>query len=85
MPMHADANAMLETIGALALQIAQSCPDCAEPAMRIVDLAKQVHGGGLDRGAIRDAVETTTLDSDLSDTQVGATVEAVAKISRNDV
>jgi hypothetical protein len=84
MTMHADATTMLETIGELALQIARSCPDCADPAMRIADLAHQVSGGSLDRGAIRDAVEATTLDSDISDTQVDATVDAVAKISRGD-
>ena len=85
MAMHADAEAILETIGQLALQIAQSCPDCADPAKRIADLARQVSAAALDRGAIRDAVETTTLDSDLSDTQVDATVEAVAKITRGGV
>jgi hypothetical protein len=80
--MHADAESMLETIATLALQIAQSCPDCADPASRIAALVAEIRTGSLDRGAVRDAVEAGTVDSDVSDAQVGATVEAVVKTAR---
>jgi hypothetical protein len=83
--MHANADSMLETIGALALQIAQSCPDCSDAASRIAELATEIRGVGLDRGSIRDAVEAGTVDSDLSDAQVGATVEAVVNTARDRV
>jgi hypothetical protein len=83
--LHADAESMLDTIGTLALQIAQSCPDCADPASRIAALALEIRGVALDRGAVRDAVEAETVDSDVSDAQVGATVEAVVRTARDRV
>ena len=83
MTMHADADSMLDTIGTLALQIAQSCPDCADPASRIASLATEIRGVGIDKGAVRDAVEAGTVDSDVSDAQVGATVEAVVQTARD--
>jgi hypothetical protein len=80
--MHADADAMLATIAEIALQIARSSPDCADAATRIAKLAGEVRGTKLEWGAVRDAVESGTADSDLSDAQVGATVDAVVKLGR---
>ena len=81
--MYANTDSMLETIGSLALRIAQCCPVCVESAARIAKLAGEIQSASLDRGAIRDAVEAGTADSDLSDARVNATVEAVAKMNRD--
>ncbi len=81
--MHANADSMLDAIADIALQIARTCPDCADAATRITKLVSEVRGAALDRGAIRDAVETGTADSDLSDARLDATVEAVVKMSRS--
>jgi hypothetical protein len=82
--MRADADSMLDTIAALALQIAQSCPDCADAAGRISDLAGEIRGALVDpdQGAVRDAVEAGAVDSDMSDARVDATVDAVVKMRR---
>lgn len=82
--MHANTDSMLDTIAALALQIAQSCPDCAEAAARIAQLTSEIRGAALDIGSIRDAVEAGTLDSDISDAQVDATVQAVVRMGRDE-
>lgn len=73
----------LDTIIGIALEIAQHCPDCADKAMRISSLARHAAAAPLDRETVRDAIEAQTFDSDLSDTQVSATTEAVVKVSRD--
>lgn len=82
--MHANTDSMLDAIAALALQIAQSCPDCADAATQIARLTGDIRGAALDAGSVRDAVEAGTLDSDISDAQVDATVQAVVKMGRDE-
>ena len=78
--MSADANALLDTIAALAMEIAQQCPDAADRAKQIAMLAGEVRtGSDLDRGAVQDALEATLEESDISDGHVRTTTEAVVK------
>ena len=82
--MEPNLDATLDSIVQLARQIAQSSPDCAGDAGRIVELAGTLRGGQVDKGALRDALATTTVGSDMSDADVSATVERTMRMSRDD-
>lgn len=73
---------VLDTIIALADQIARAAPDCADKAMRIIEL---VHGldGSVDQASVEDAITAETVDSDLSDPQVRTTARAVLDALRD--
>jgi hypothetical protein len=85
MALTPDSDAVLETITTLAMDIARQCPDCAEPASRIAELAGQVRSAGIDRGAVQDALEAQIGDGDLSDVHVRATTESVVKAATKNV
>ena len=78
-----DPNTLLDTIARLAEEIARASPECADKARQIATLAAEVNGSRIDHSLIRDAIEAETSDSDLSDTQVGRTAEAVARAVRD--
>ena len=82
--MAASTEALLETIAGLASDIARQCPDCAERALGIVDLVRQVGSVTLDRGAIQDAVESDGLDESLSDVSDRTRTEAVIQATKID-
>ena len=78
-----DPDTLLDTIARLAEEIARASPECADKARQIATLAAEVNCARIDRSLIRDAIEAETSDSDLSDTQVGRTAEAVARAVRD--
>lgn len=82
MPIPADSNTIVDTIRALAQDIARASPESADKAMRIVELVQDL-GGSADRASIRDVIEAETLDSDLSDGKVQTTTDAVVKALRD--
>lgn len=78
-------DALLDTIFALAMEIAQHCPDAAERATRIAELVGEIRANPpLDRGTIQDILETELDTSDVSDLHVRTTTEAVVKAVRQD-
>jgi hypothetical protein len=77
-------ESLLETIGSLAAEIARHCPDCAEKASRIMEMASEVRAQPVERADIADAIEAQTFASDMSDTSVRTTTEAVVKAVRNE-
>lgn len=82
--MAASTEALLETIAGLASEIARECPDCAERALGIVDLVRQVGSVPLDRGAVQDAIGSDGLDGSLSDVSDRTRTEAVIKAAQAD-
>lgn len=82
--MAASPEALLETIAGLASDIARQCPDCADQALSIVDLVRQVGSVPLDRGAVQDAIESDGLDGSLSDVSDRSRTEAVMKVIKTD-
>lgn len=79
---HPDTASVIETIGRLADEIARASPESAEKARQIAALAAEISCAMVDGTAIRDAIESETADSDLSDTQVRSTAEAVLRTTR---
>jgi hypothetical protein len=75
-------SAILDTIVTLAEEIARASPDCAEKAVKIVELVGELSAADLDRAAIRDAIEVETADSDLSDVRLSSATDAVLKAAR---
>lgn len=82
--MAASTEALLETIAELASDIARQCPDCAERALAIVDLARQVGSVPIDRGAVQDAIESDGLDGSLSDVSDRTRTEAVIRAAKSE-
>jgi hypothetical protein len=60
---------VIETVIALAEEIARGAPEFATKAMQIIDLMSDLDGAP-DRAMIEDAIETSLNDSELSDPQV---------------
>jgi hypothetical protein len=75
-------NALLETIVSLAEEIARTSPECANKAVKIVELVGELDARSLDRAAMEDALTVETADSDISDLRLRATTEAVLKAAR---
>lgn len=74
-----DQQALLDTIVTLAFEIGQRSPDCADHAARIASLAGQIAAAKPDRGAIQDTLDAQMSDTDLSDSHVRSTTEAVVR------
>jgi hypothetical protein len=83
MPDQTQHQAVVETITMLAEQIARSAPECADSAMKIVELAREL-GPGPDRETIKDTLDAATADTDVSDARIETTVDAVAKAARDE-
>ncbi len=75
-------SALLETIVSLAEEIARASPDCADKAVKIVELVGELDAKALDRGAMEDALAVETADSDLSDVRLRSTADAVLRAAR---
>lgn len=71
-----------DAIRGLAEEIAQSNPDCASKAMRILALLDELSAEP-DRASIEDAIDVET-DGDLSDTRVRNTSSAVVRTMRDE-
>ena len=84
MTLPTSSASLLETIGSLAAEIARHCPDCAEKASRIMEMAGQVEAQPVERAAIADAIEAQTFASGMSDAGVRGATEAVVKAVRNE-
>lgn len=68
----------LQTIAALAEEIARSSPEAATKATQIAELAREMDNAP-DVGAIRDVLEAETADSDeLSDTRARTAASEIA-------
>lgn len=76
------AAGVLDTITVLAEDIARASPDCADKALRIMDLAGDLNGRP-DRDLIQDAIEAKLVDSEMSDSQIQSTTSAVVGALRN--
>jgi hypothetical protein len=73
----------LDAILALADEIARLAPDCAERAMQITRLVRDLDAAP-DAAAVTDTIAAETADSDLSETQVRATARSVVDALRKD-
>jgi hypothetical protein len=68
----------LQTIAALAEEIARSSPEAATKAMQIAELAREIDSAP-DVGTIRDVLEAETADGDeLSDTRARTAATEIA-------
>jgi hypothetical protein len=68
----------LQTIAALAEEIARSSPEAATKAMQIAELAREIDNAP-DVGTIRDVLEAETADGDeLSDTRARTAATEIA-------
>ena len=75
-------SAILETIVSLAEEIARTSPECTHKAVKIVELVGELDARDIDRGAVQDAIEVETADSDLSDVRLASATDAVLKAAR---
>jgi hypothetical protein len=66
----------VEAIIALAEEIAQVAPECADKALRIIEAAREL-GDRPDRGMIEEAIESRLIDSELSEPQLQTVTSAV--------
>jgi hypothetical protein len=66
----------VSAIIALAEEIAQVAPDCADRALKIIEFAHEL-GDQPDRATIQDAIESQMVDSELSDPQLQSVTSAV--------
>jgi hypothetical protein len=82
MPASVAQNELLSTVESLAVEIARAAPDCAEKAMQIVRLVRDLNIEP-DRLSIQDAIESKLLDSEMSEPQLQATTSAVISAVRN--
>lgn len=82
MPSRPDAQALMASICDLAMEIARLCPDAAERGEQLVALVGELRQVPVDRDAVEDAITSRTMDSDLSESQVRSTTEAVIKAAR---
>ncbi len=76
-------SSVLDCVHELAHDIARVSPECADKAMRIVELV-----GDLDlrpdHGLIQDTIDTHAIDADISDTRVHVTAMAVVRALKGD-
>ena len=66
----------VSAIVALAEEITQAAPDCADRALRIIEFAREF-GDQPDRAPIQDAIEGQLVDSELSEPQLQTVTSAV--------
>jgi hypothetical protein len=66
----------VEAIIALAEEIAQVAPECADKALRIIESAREL-GDRPDRAMIEEAIESRLIDSELSEPQLQTVTSAV--------
>jgi hypothetical protein len=72
----ADPASHVAAIIALAEEIAQVAPECADKALRIIEAAREL-GERPDRAMVEDAIESQLIDSELSEPQLQTVTSAV--------
>jgi hypothetical protein len=72
----ADPASHVAAIIALAEEIAQVAPECADKALRIIESAREL-GERPDRAMVEDAIESQLIDSELSEPQLQTVTSAV--------
>jgi len=66
----------VSTIIALAQEIAQVAPDCADRALKIIEFARELEDQP-DRLMVEDAIESQLIDGELSEPQLQSVTSAV--------
>jgi hypothetical protein len=86
MTIRTDTLAVVECVETLAEDLARAAPDCADKAMRIVELIQDLKAQP-DRVAVQDAIEATILPDEVSEARVHVTTSAVmsAVAGREDI
>ena len=79
-----DPTAHVDAIVALAEEIARVAPDCADRAMKIVELARELDKSLPDWASIEDAIEGQILSDELSEPQVRSVTSAVVSSWKDD-
>jgi hypothetical protein len=72
----ANPASQVETIIALAEEIAQVAPECADRALKIIEFAREL-GDQPDRATVEDAIESQLIDSELSELQLQSVTSAL--------
>jgi hypothetical protein len=72
-----DPTSHVAAIIAVAEEISRVAPDCAERALKIVELARELEGVQPDRSSIQDAIESQMIDDEVSETKVRNVTSAV--------
>jgi hypothetical protein len=72
-----DPTSHVAAIIAVAEEISRVAPDCAERALKIVELARELEGVQPDRTSIQDAIESQMIDDEVSETKVRNVTSAV--------
>ena len=72
-----DPTSHVAGIIAVAEEIARVAPDCAERALKIIELARELEEVQPDRTSIQDAIETQMATDEVSETQVRNVTSAV--------
>jgi hypothetical protein len=79
-----DPTSHVDAIVALAEEIARVAPDCADRAMKIIELARELDKSLPDRASIEDAIEGQILSDELSEPQVRSVTSAVVSSWKDD-
>ncbi len=72
-----DPTSHVAAIIAVAEEISRVAPDCAERALKIVELARELEEVQLDRATIEDVIESQMVDDEVSETKVRNVTTAV--------
>ena len=72
-----DPTSHVAAIIAVAEEIARVAPDCAERALKIIELARELEEVQPDRTSIQDAIESQMAIDEVSETQVRNVTSAV--------
>ncbi len=72
----ANPDSHVSTIIALAQEIAQVAPDCADRALKIIEFAREL-GDQPDRAMVEDAIESQLIDGELSEPQLQSVTSAI--------
>ena len=72
----ANPDSHVSTIIALAQEIAQVAPDCADRALKIIEFACEL-ADQPDRAMVEDAIESQLIDGELSEPQLQSVTSAI--------
>ena len=72
-----DPTSHVAAIIAVAEEIARVAPDCAERALKIVELARELEEAHPDQASIQDVIECQMVDDEVSETKVRNVTSAV--------
>jgi hypothetical protein len=72
----ANPDSHVSTIIALAQEIAQVAPDCADRALKIIEFAREL-ADQPDRAMVEDAIESQLIDGELSEPQLQSVTSAI--------